>query len=66
METFHNIIIPPNTTASVYVPSGDKENITLNKKLLDKGNFKYSADQKTGRIMMTLGSGRYNIVYNKQ
>ena len=66
-NTFNwNIIIPPNTTASVYVPSGDKENITLNKKLLDKGNFKYSADQKTGRIMMTLGSGRYNIVYNKQ
>ena len=59
-----NIIIPPNTTATVHVPSSDKENITLNKVLLHNGNLKYKVDQKTGRTTMELGSGRYNIVCN--
>ncbi|HRP55632.1 family 78 glycoside hydrolase catalytic domain [Agriterribacter sp.] len=57
-----NIMIPPNTTASVYVPSGEKEKITIDKTLLDNGNFRYSVDQKTQRIVITLGSGNYNIV----
>ena len=65
LRTFNwSIIIPPNTTASVYIPSGDKESITLNKMLLDNGHFSYSADQKTERMIITLGSASYNIVCN--
>lgn len=53
--------IPPNTEASVYLPFEDSKNITLNGKSLDLNQYDTYKDAKTGRTVLKLGSGHYNI-----
>ncbi|WP_152266703.1 family 78 glycoside hydrolase catalytic domain [Agriterribacter humi] len=64
-EAFNwNFTIPPNTTASVYIPVGTEKNIILDGKPLMK-TIDSGKDKVTGRIVLNLGSGDYNIYVKK-
>lgn len=58
-----NFSIPPNTVATVFVPGNKPESIRLNG--APPGNNLKDKDDKTGKTILKLGSGNYNITCEK-
>jgi alpha-L-rhamnosidase len=56
-----NITIPPNTSATVYIPAKQAESITLNGKNISPGNMVTNTGNEKDRITVNLGSGEYVI-----
>jgi len=56
-----NFSIPPNTTATVYIPTSKAQSIRLNGKPVNEAQLKAS-NEYTGKIQLQLGSGNYTVV----
>ena len=57
-----NIAIPPNTTATVYVPATDAKSVTESGKPADKANAVTFLHIEDGRALFRVGSGKYSFV----
>jgi hypothetical protein len=57
-----NITIPANTTAKVYVPTGDIENITVGGRPTAKAGAVSLLRMENGRAVFAVGSGHYRFV----
>jgi len=58
-KVIYQVSIPPNTTASIYIPSKDINQISVNGKPLVE-EYRYSIEHNT--IKIALGSGKYSFV----
>jgi alpha-L-rhamnosidase len=57
-----NIIIPANTTAKVYVPTGDIENVTVGGQPAAKAGAVSLLRIENDRAVFAVGSGQYRFV----
>ena len=56
-----NVLIPTNTTATVYVPATKAANVTVDGKPLDKVKGIRLLKQEDSRVLLAVESGRYQI-----
>lgn len=56
-----NVVIPPNTTAIVYIPSGSIRNITESGKAVKKIKDIKLLENKTRETLLEIGSGTYKF-----
>ncbi|MEH6405790.1 MAG: family 78 glycoside hydrolase catalytic domain [Leeuwenhoekiella sp.] len=63
-QTFIDIQIPVNTTATVYLPESDKSKIQESNKELSSHKEINIADQDENNTVLSLGSGDYHFVIN--
>ena len=60
-----NVVIPPNTTAEVFIPSGTKENIFENGVAVSSVKLIKFLESKEGGQVYLVGSGSYNFEVRK-
>lgn len=61
-SVFHcKVTIPPNTTATLYLPAIDKGSVTDSKKPIQKANGILSVSYQPGTMVLELGSGNYDF-----
>jgi alpha-L-rhamnosidase len=58
-----DVEIPPNTTATVRLPSARLADVTEGGKVLAAGNGIATAGQDGDAVVMDVGSGRYSFAY---
>ena len=58
---FH-IEVPPNTTATVYIPAEKVDDVRESGKLAGKADGVTFVEMKNGRAVFTVGSGEYTFV----
>ena len=54
--------IPPNSTATVYVPAADVKDVTVNGKPVDAASHVKHLKTEGGRVLLQVASGSYEIV----
>jgi alpha-L-rhamnosidase len=59
-----NIQVPPNTTADVFMPAGSKDNIFESGKPVEQIKEIQMVQSAGGKIILHIGSGKYNFVIN--
>jgi alpha-L-rhamnosidase len=60
------VIIPPNTTATVYLPIKDIKNVRIDGKLISEGKEMTISYDTAKKPFLKLGSGSYKFVYIKE
>ncbi|MEN6384989.1 MAG: family 78 glycoside hydrolase catalytic domain [Phycisphaerales bacterium] len=61
-SVFHcSIVIPPNTTATLYLPAAKEESVSESKKTLQMADGILSTSYQMGTMVIKLSSGRYNF-----
>src|SRR5207248_2740912 len=56
-----NITVPPNTTATLYLPTGDAQTITENGKKPDRALGVALRGMDAGRAVLSLTSGKFSF-----
>ncbi|MCW3789314.1 alpha-L-rhamnosidase [Plebeiibacterium sediminum] len=56
----YRFVVPANTTATLYIPVGDNQTITLNKKYIKDKNIVF-LKKENGKAVYTLNSGEYEF-----
>jgi len=63
-DTFHyEVMIPPNTTATINLPEASSKNLLLNQNKL-KSDMQEKLQQTAAGLQLTLGSGTYHFSYS--
>lgn len=57
----YEVEIPANTTADVFLPSASKDSISEGGKPIDKATGVNAVKTESGRIVLHIGSGKYNF-----
>ena len=61
-----DVEIPANTTATVFVPASDLNNVTESGKILSKANGIQMKNAEDGYLVLNLGSGIYHFAVQKK